>query len=83
MRIALKLRHQHWLPDYVRNFLSREVGGGRRKEEELQGKAVKVLDLLQHAADLGNTDALYTLAQISLVRPHFITASPPLLRETG
>lgn len=69
MRIVLKLRHQHWLPASVVNFVSKEVGGGRRKDEELQVKAVKVLDLLQHAAELGNTDALYTLAQISLVRP--------------
>lgn len=31
-------------------------------------KAVKVLDLLQHAAELGHSDAIYTLAHISLVR---------------
>ncbi len=68
MRIALKLRHQRWLPEFISNFISKEVGGGRRKDEDLHGKAVKVLDLLQHAAELGNTDALYTLAQISLVR---------------
>ena len=68
MRIALKLRHQHWLPESIMNFISKEVGGGRRKDEELHGKAVKVIDLLQHAAELGNTDALFTLGQISLVR---------------
>lgn len=33
----------------------------------MAGKAVKVLDLLQHAADLGHPDALYALAHLSLV----------------
>lgn len=41
--------------------------GSRRKEEEMHRKAIKVVDLLQHSAELGNMDALYTLAQISLV----------------
>lgn len=34
----------------------------------MRGKAIKVVDLLQHSAELGHLDALYTLAQISLVR---------------
>lgn len=68
MRIALKLRHQTWIPSFVTNFLGKELGGGRRKEEELHSKAVKVIDLLQHAADLGHTDALYALSQLYLVR---------------
>ena len=67
MRIALKLRHQNWLPSFITNFLGKELGGGRKKEEELYGKAVKVLDLLQHAAELGHTDALYALSQLYLV----------------
>lgn len=47
--------------------------GSRRKEEEMHRKAIKVVDLLQHSAELGNMDALYTLAQISLLPPtsHF------------
>jgi len=40
----------------------------KRHDKELFRKAVKVVDLLQHSAELGNTDALYSLAQISLVR---------------
>lgn len=50
------------------------LGGGgksssaRRKEEEMHHKSIKVLDLLQHSAELGNTDALYKLGHISLVR---------------
>lgn len=72
MRIALKLRHQNWIPSFVTNYLGKELGGGRRKEEELQSKAVKVLDLLQHAAEIGHTDALYALSQLYLVRPHIL-----------
>ena len=68
MRIVLKLRHQTWIPSLVTDYLGKELGGGRKRDEELQSKAVKVLDLLQHAADLGHTDALYALAQLSLVR---------------
>jgi SEL1 protein len=39
----------------------------RERVEELKGKAIKVVDLLQHSAELGNMDAMYALAQISLV----------------
>ena len=68
MRIAMKLRHQSWVPSFVTTYLGREFGGGRKKDEEMHGKAVKVLDLLQHAAELGHNDALYTLGKISLVK---------------
>lgn len=88
MRIVLKLRHQTWIPSLVTDYLGKELGGGRKRDEELQSKAVKVLDLLQHAADLGHTDALYALAQLSLVRgstglPYFsyaiIVSTKPVL----
>ena len=51
------------------NMLSQDILFSFSKErvEELKGKAIKVIDLLQHSAELGNTDALYALAQISLV----------------
>lgn len=42
--------------------------GSNKKDEELRGKAIKVVDLLQHSAELGNLDALYALAHVSLVR---------------
>lgn len=42
--------------------------GSRWKEEEQRSKAIKVLDLLLHSAELGNTDALFTLAKVSLVK---------------
>lgn len=40
----------------------------RRREEDMHRKSIKVVDLLQHSAEMGNNDALYTLARISLVR---------------
>lgn len=46
-------------------------GLGKKREEELRGKAIKVIDLLQHSAELGNMDALYTLSQVSLVSYFF------------
>ena len=64
IRIAIKLRHQSWLPRFLSSRLSQE---GRRSDEELSGRAIKVMDLLQHAADLGHLDAFFTLGKISLV----------------
>ena len=65
IRVAIKLRHQSWLPRFISSRLSQE--GRRRSDEELSGRAIKVIDLLQHAADLGHMDALFTLGKISLV----------------
>ncbi|KAF8653295.1 hypothetical protein AX16_003996 [Volvariella volvacea WC 439] len=68
-RIALKL-HQSFTrltsglrPDYPL----------RRREEEMRTKAIKVIDLLHHSVELGNPDALYTLAKVALFPPtsHF------------
>ncbi|EPQ55072.1 HCP-like protein [Gloeophyllum trabeum ATCC 11539] len=71
LRILIKLRHQSWVPKFLRSRAGKEgLGlGGRRREDDLRGKAIKVVDLLQHSAELGNMDALYTLAQISLFPP--------------
>ncbi|KDQ55097.1 hypothetical protein JAAARDRAFT_195973 [Jaapia argillacea MUCL 33604] len=56
-------------------------GGGKRGkgEEELRGRAVKVVDLLEHAGELGYVEAWWVLGQISLVppTPHF-TQNPRL-----
>lgn len=67
LRIVLKLKHQTWLPKFFTSRGGKEEGARGRREEEMRGKAVKVVDLLQHAAELGNTDALYTLGQLALV----------------
>ncbi|KDR75713.1 hypothetical protein GALMADRAFT_69060 [Galerina marginata CBS 339.88] len=78
VRIVLKL---HNSLTRITNVFSQEgLGlGSKRKEEEMKGKAIKVIDLLQHSAELGNTDALFTLAQVSLFPPtiHF-TLDPEL-----
>lgn len=48
---------------------SREAGNSRYSGASGdEGQALKVVDLLEHAIELGSVDALYTLADISLVR---------------
>jgi len=66
LRIAIRLRHQSWLPRFLSSRLSQD-SGRRRSDEELSRRAIKVTDLLQHAADLGHLDALLALGKISLV----------------
>lgn len=68
VRIAMKL-HQYTFRR-LSSSLSRDSIGtnSRRKDEEQTSKAIKVVDLLEHSAELGNMDAIYTLAQIYLVR---------------
>jgi hypothetical protein len=63
VRIAVKLQQRLWTKSTFG-----QLGNKRRKEEEIRGKAIKVKDLLQHSAELGNAEALYKLAHISLVR---------------
>jgi SEL1 protein len=74
LRIALKLHYKSWLSRLTSSKESSGYSGSKRKVEELRLKAVKVVDLLQHSAELGNMDALYTLARISLVRLFIYTA---------
>ncbi|KAK7057522.1 ubiquitin-protein ligase [Favolaschia claudopus] len=73
-RIVLKLQRQ--IINAILAVLGKE---SRTKREETKGKAVKVIDLLQHSAELGNSDALYTLAQISLFPPSQYFPSDPRL----
>ena len=68
IRIILKI-HQYTFNRFGNTFSKDGLGlGSKKKDEELRGKAIKVVDLLQHSAELGNMDALYTLAHVSLVR---------------
>ena len=83
LRILVKLRNHSWLPAFVTDYFGRESSNGRRKDEEHRGKAVKVLDLLHHAAELGHTDALYTLGQVSLVRVHHPTLVYAISNKTS
>lgn len=62
-RIALKLYNRVWKDP----SLFGGPGGRDKRMSEKKGKAVKVVDLLEHAAELGNDEALYKLAHISLV----------------
>lgn len=64
IRAITRIRRQPWLP----NWLARRFGGrtGRRKEE-VKARAGKVLEWLNRAIELGHQDALYTMAEISLV----------------
>ncbi|KAJ7496963.1 hypothetical protein FB451DRAFT_1120046 [Mycena latifolia] len=74
MRIIIKLQRQ--TVNVILSGLGKE---SRTKREETKGKAIKVIDLLQHSAELGNSDALYTLAQISLFPPSQYFPSDPKL----
>lgn len=67
LRIALRLVYQPWISRTVAYITGKEASTTRRYEDA-RSKAVKVVDLLHYAADLGNLDALYKLAVISLVR---------------
>ncbi|KIJ65896.1 hypothetical protein HYDPIDRAFT_27117 [Hydnomerulius pinastri MD-312] len=77
IRVALKLRQQ--LSPFQIFSSSDGMGAGSRKDEEMRGKAIKVVDLLQHSAELGNMEALYTLAQVSLFPPNIYFPSDPKL----
>jgi SEL1 protein len=75
MRIVIKLRNKSWLPRFLASRSSSD-NSGRKRQDTL--RAVKVVDLLTHAAELGHTDALYMLAKISLVR---VPSSAAFLRS--
>ncbi|KAG0699377.1 hypothetical protein DFH29DRAFT_833834 [Suillus ampliporus] len=76
IRIALKLRQQFFL---FRLFGGPSGNAARKKDEEMRGKAIKVVDLLQHSAELGNMDALFTLGYISMFPPNSHFPSDPKL----
>lgn len=65
----MKLRHQSWVPRIVWKLL-RFNGDGREGDQatsEGYRNTVAVILLLKHAISLGHTDAMFTLASISLV----------------
>lgn len=71
-RIILKLQ-QHTARRITNSFGKENLKFGyKKKEDDFRDKAVKVVDLLQHSAELGNMEALYTLSQASLVRSRVI-----------
>lgn len=66
IRIMYKLRQQSWIPSLF-SGLGVDGWGSGKKREEMKGRAVKVLDLLEHAIELGNMDAMSKLVEVSLV----------------
>ena len=69
-RIVMKLRHQSWIPRIVwttLGFNGDDRGGGAKTSEGYRNTAA-VIALLKHATSLGHTDAMFTLASLSLVR---------------
>ncbi|KAG6920181.1 hypothetical protein DXG01_004950 [Tephrocybe rancida] len=83
IRLAVKLHH-HTIRR-LSGSLGRDGTGvkSRKKDEEQRGKAIKVVDLLEHSAELGNVDAIFTLAHIHLFPPtrHFV--SDPVAAYNG
>lgn len=64
IRLGYRVYYQPWLPRWASRVLSGRSG---RRRDEIKGRAAKAIDLLQHAVDLGNEEALFTMAQVSLV----------------
>lgn len=68
IRIVIKV-HQYTIRRLTNSLGKEGLGlGSKRKDDEMRGKAIKVADLLEHSAELGSMEALYTLAYVSLVR---------------
>ncbi|KNZ74880.1 Sel-1 like protein [Termitomyces sp. J132] len=83
MRIAVKL-HQYTFRRLSNSFRRDGMGvKSKRKDEEQKGKAIKVVDLLEHSAELGNMDAIYTLAHIYLFPPTHHFLSDPVAAYKG
>lgn len=69
IRIAMKLRHQSWLPRILWTLLGFNNGhreAGSTTSEDYRNTAT-VISLLKHAVSLGHTDAMFTLASLSIV----------------
>ena len=66
----MKLRHQSWIPRIIWTILGFKLDdhdGGAKTSEGYRTTAT-VISLLKHATSLGHTDAMFTLASLSLVR---------------
>ena len=90
-RILSRLRQQAWnwgfgILDLWKGLLGgaggsgggwggKGIGSGKGRKEDMVGRAVKVVDLLEHAVELGHMEALYKLAHVSLVGVFFISIS--------
>ncbi|KAF9228392.1 HCP-like protein [Gyrodon lividus] len=79
IRIAIKLRQQFHTFFWIFSRSDSSTAATMEKDGEMRCKAIKVVDLLQHSAELGNMEALYTLAHVSLFPPNIYFPSDPKL----
>ena len=77
IRIAYKLKSHNWIPRWLSGKFDGMNDGQNSKwsifrsssKDVTSGKALKVIDLLQYSADLGNMDAVFALGKVSLFPP--------------
>ena len=67
IRILGTLRQQSWLPRFLAKRINGERWSGKQSDSQ-KARAIRAIELLEFAAEAGNKDALYKLAQVSLVR---------------
>lgn len=71
IRIAMKLRHQSWVPRIIWTLLG--FNGNRRGDDPFASEGHRntatVIALLRHAISMGHTDAMFTLSSLSLFPP--------------
>ncbi|KAF9652443.1 HCP-like protein, partial [Thelephora ganbajun] len=81
VRIAMKLRHQSWLPRIVWTLLGLDSDDHKEDMKTSEGyrNTAAVISLLKHAISLGHTDAMFTLASLSLFPPTSSYPSDPKL----
>jgi SEL1 protein len=67
IRILGTLRQQSWLPRFLAKKINGEKWSGKQLDSQ-KARAIRAIELLEFAAEAGNNNALYKLAQVSLVR---------------
>ena len=81
IRILGTLRQQSWLP----RFLARKISGerwGSKQSDTQKARATRAIELLEFAAEAGNTDAMFKLAQVSLVRFSILLVAANIEQES-
>src|ERR1700733_3255376 len=80
LRMTNRVRNHRWIPRWLSGKMDRIKNddsssswnvfrGYGSSADSTGGKSIKIIDLLEHAADLGHLDAMYTLAGLSLFPP--------------
>lgn len=81
MRVAHKIRNHRWIPRWLSGKMERikddsNFSWGLFRTSGIDSapaKSLKVIDLLEHASELGHYEAMYTLADLSLFPPSWTT----------